>query len=132
MAWGLVERVVDPGSGTIRERTWTETAWRTPASQTFMVDARQGTVALDDPKQGIYGSGTLTGKPWQWTALSWSFGLKGSEVSITEQIQDDRFHSTLTLRIDGKQSSTIEWGGTQFDCVNFQSHLSVLARRRPL
>ena len=64
----VVVRATDRAKRVIRETIWHEEDPATGRSNEFAIDPDKGTFTFDLPKGRGHGTGTLDGKPWQWTA----------------------------------------------------------------
>ena len=114
----IVEQVIDDHGQMIELRTRTSDS---PAIDSIMRLAMDGTAIAVTGNNGMHGSGNLVGRPGAWTQYAWSGALK-SPVHVRGTLGTDHF----VEHVDADDGSRMAIEGDPFDCERLE------ARRRRL
>ena len=125
----VMKRTIDQAASEIRQQGWTE---KDPAKEraiVYKVDVKTNTFTANDSELGANGTGTLVGKPWQWTSYNLKVTSKDIVFDLVGELHDDAIRSHGTITKDGKQIGTLLVNGLAFDCAKLDEHRAALAKK---
>ncbi len=126
----VVSRTLDPTTSQLREEVWSSKDSGKSKKLTAKIDVAAGTFEFDENGIGAHGTGTLTGKPWHWTAQTTAL-KKGDIESTTSSTRDgDRVTIQATVLNHGKPFLTMTGAATAFDCAQLADRVAALAKTK--
>jgi hypothetical protein len=127
----VVERAADRAKHVIRETTWHEDDPATGRSKELAIDLENGTFTWDVPKGRGHGTGTLEGKPWQWTAYHSKLEVPALKTLATTDGSLTGDALDVTTVIEGGIKTTEHTVAKAFDCKELDKRRRALEPSSP-
>jgi hypothetical protein len=122
----VTRRTMDPSTSEIRQDVWTEKDPSKQRSLVEKVDVKAGTFTVDDSELGAHGTGTLVGKPWEWTHYTMQISAKGFDFAIEGELAGDAIHSLASMSKDKRIVGAVTVSATAFDCAKLDEKRKAL------
>ncbi len=124
----VLKRTIDPAASEIRQQAWSQKDPSKEKTVVYKIDAKANTFEADDSDLGAKGTGTLVGKPWQWTSYTLKVTAKGFDFLVSGELLDDAVRTHGTIAKAGKQVGTIAIDALAFDCAKLDEHRAALGK----
>jgi hypothetical protein len=127
----VVVREADRAKRVIRETIWHDEDPAAGRSKELAIDPDKGTFTFDLPKGRGHGTGTLEGKPWQWTAFHSKVDVPALKMQVVTDgtLAGDVLDVTTVMGADAK--TTEHTVVKAFDCNELEKRRLALEPSSP-
>ena len=127
----VVLRVVDRANKKILQTIWSDHDPDRSMIQSMVVDPDHGTFMVDHLR--AQETGTLDGKPWQWTSYhgKTSMPAVGVELHSETRLTADKLVTTTSMQRDGKPELGSRLEANAFDCKQLDAKRAALDHTSP-